>query len=115
MKTIEKPKMTCLQLTMAVMLNMLGSSIILMPTKLAEVGTMSILAWLVTISGATLDTVLRQGGYTLGADTRIYLDAVQAATPPMPSASPEASLRTSATASRSSLRTSQSPFRSSAI
>ncbi|MFR6028099.1 MAG: hypothetical protein ACLUHG_01550 [Sutterella wadsworthensis] len=40
-------------LTMAVMLNMLGSSIILMPTKLAEVGTMSILAWLVTISGAT--------------------------------------------------------------
>ncbi len=45
--------MTCLQLTMAVMLNMLGSSIILMPTKLAEVGTMSILAWLVTISGAT--------------------------------------------------------------
>ena len=30
MKTIEKPKMTCLQLTMAVMLNMLGSSIILM-------------------------------------------------------------------------------------
>ena len=53
MKTIEKPMMTCLQLTIAVMLNMLGSSIILMPTKLAEVGTMSILAWLVTISGAT--------------------------------------------------------------
>lgn len=53
MATIEKPKMTCLQLTMAVMLNMLGSSIILMPTKLAEVGTQSILAWLVTISGAT--------------------------------------------------------------
>ena len=51
--SVEKPKMTCLQLTMAVMLNMLGSSIILMPTKLAEVGTMSILAWLVTISGAT--------------------------------------------------------------
>lgn len=53
MALIEKPKMTCLQLTMAVMLNMLGSSIILMPTKLAEVGTQSILAWLVTISGAT--------------------------------------------------------------
>lgn len=49
----EKPKMTCLQLTMAVMLNMLGSSIILMPTKLAEIGTMSILSWLVTITGAT--------------------------------------------------------------
>ena len=34
----------------------------------------------VTVGGATLDTVLRQGGYTLGADTRIYLDAVQAGT-----------------------------------
>lgn len=50
---VQKPKMTCLQLTMAVMLNMLGSSIILMPTKLAEIGTMSILSWIVTISGAT--------------------------------------------------------------
>ena len=50
---IEKPKMTCLQLTMTVMLNMLGSSIILMPTKLAEVGTLSILAWFVTVTGAT--------------------------------------------------------------
>lgn len=53
MTTNTKPKMTCLQLTMAVMLNMLGSSIILMPTKLAEIGTMSILAWFVTIAGAT--------------------------------------------------------------
>lgn len=52
-KPAVKPKMTCLQLTMAVMLNMLGSSIILMPTKLAEIGTMSILSWIVTISGAT--------------------------------------------------------------
>ena len=48
--SVEKPKMTCLQLTMAVMLNMLGSSIILMPTKLAEIGTMSILSWVVTIT-----------------------------------------------------------------
>ncbi|MBP3437721.1 MAG: putrescine-ornithine antiporter [Sutterella sp.] len=53
MTTIQKPKMTCTQLTMAVMLNMLGSSIILMPTKLAEIGTMSILSWFVTITGAT--------------------------------------------------------------
>ena len=51
--SVKKPKMTCLQLTMAVMLNMLGSSIILMPTKLAEIGTMSILSWVVTITGAT--------------------------------------------------------------
>ena len=53
MTTIQKPKMTCFQLTMTVMLNMLGSSIILMPTKLAEVGTLSVLAWFVTVSGAT--------------------------------------------------------------
>ena len=45
--------MTCLQLTMSVMLNMLGSSLILMPTNLAEVGTMSLLAWGVTIIGAS--------------------------------------------------------------
>ena len=52
MAAIKKPKMTCLQLTMAVMLNMLGSSIILMPTSLAEVGTISLLAWGVTVTGA---------------------------------------------------------------
>ena len=52
-RAVTKPKMSCLQLTMAVMLNMLGSSIILMPTKLAEVGTLSILSWVVTITGAT--------------------------------------------------------------
>ena len=110
MKTIEKPKMTCLQLTMAVMLNMLGSSIILMPTKLAEVGTMSILAWLVTISGATtIAYVFAKCGMFSKKSGGIGGYAA------MPSASPEASLRTSATASRSSLRTSQSPFRSSAI
>ncbi len=38
---------------MATILNMVGSSIILMPTKLAEVGTMSIFAWIVTIIGST--------------------------------------------------------------
>lgn len=42
-----------MELTMATILNMVGSSIILMPTKLAEVGTMSILAWIVTIIGST--------------------------------------------------------------
>ena len=38
---------------MATILNMVGSSIILMPTKLAEVGTMSIFAWTVTIIGSS--------------------------------------------------------------
>ena len=45
--------MTCLQLTSSVMLNMLGAAIIFMPTKLAEIGTLSILSWIVTIIGAT--------------------------------------------------------------
>ena len=46
-------KMTWLQLAMTVMLNMMGSSIILMPTKLAEIGAVSIFAWVLTIAGAT--------------------------------------------------------------
>lgn len=46
-------KLTFMELTMATILNMVGSSIILMPTKLAEVGTMSIFAWIVTIIGST--------------------------------------------------------------
>lgn len=45
--------MTWVQLAMAVMLNMLGSSIILMPTKLAEIGSISIFAWVLTVFGAT--------------------------------------------------------------
>jgi putrescine:ornithine antiporter len=45
--------MTCVQLTASVMLNMLGAAIIFMPTKLAEIGTLSILSWIVTIIGAT--------------------------------------------------------------
>lgn len=47
-----KQKLTFLELTMATILNVVGSSIILMPTKLAEVGTMSIFAWIVTIIGS---------------------------------------------------------------
>lgn len=53
MKKNESGKMTCLQLTMVVMLNMLGASIILMPTKLADIGSQSILSWIVTIAGAS--------------------------------------------------------------
>lgn len=50
--TAPQKKLTFLELTMATILNMVGSSIILMPTKLAEVGTMSIFAWIVTIIGS---------------------------------------------------------------
>lgn len=50
----RKKKMGVLQLTMLTMVNMMGSGIIMLPTKLAQVGTISILSWLVTAGGATL-------------------------------------------------------------
>ena len=37
-------KMTVVQLTMLTVVNMLGSGIVLLPTKLAEVGAISILS-----------------------------------------------------------------------
>ncbi len=46
--------MGVVQLTILTMVNMMGSGIIMLPTKLAEVGTVSILSWLVTATGATL-------------------------------------------------------------
>lgn len=46
-------KMSVTQLTLLTALNMMGSGIIMLPTKLAEVGTFSILSWLVTATGST--------------------------------------------------------------
>ena len=48
-----KNKMGVLQLTTITMVNMLGSGIVILPANLAQVGTMSILSWLITASGAT--------------------------------------------------------------
>ena len=48
----EKNKMSVVQLTMITAINMMGSGIIMLPTKLAEVGTMSILSWVVTGLGS---------------------------------------------------------------
>ena len=48
----EKKKMSVVQLTIITAINMMGSGIIMLPTNLAEVGTMSILSWLVTALGA---------------------------------------------------------------
>lgn len=45
-------KMGVIHLTILTAVNMLGSGIIMLPTKLAEVGTMSILSWLVTAFGS---------------------------------------------------------------
>ncbi|WP_206424913.1 putrescine-ornithine antiporter [Neoactinobaculum massilliense] len=49
-----KKKMTVVQLTVVTMINMMGSGIIMLPTQLAKVGTISILSWVVTAGGATL-------------------------------------------------------------
>ncbi|MYV16477.1 putrescine-ornithine antiporter [Furfurilactobacillus milii] len=48
----EKKKMSVLQLTIITAINMMGSGIIMLPTNLAQVGTMSILSWIVTAGGA---------------------------------------------------------------
>ncbi|WP_395027865.1 putrescine-ornithine antiporter [Comamonas odontotermitis] len=48
----QTKKMTVVQLTMLTVVNMLGSGIVLLPTKLAQVGAISILSWLVTATGS---------------------------------------------------------------
>ncbi len=47
-------KMNVWQLTMLTAANMLGAGIIMLPTKLAQVGTISVLSWLVTAVGSLL-------------------------------------------------------------
>ncbi len=49
---VSKNKMSVLQLTILTTVNMMGSGIIMLPTKLAEVGTISILSWIVTAVGS---------------------------------------------------------------
>ncbi|PST65471.1 putrescine-ornithine antiporter [Shewanella algae] len=46
-------KIGVVQLTILTMVNMMGSGIIMLPTQLAQVGTISILSWLVTAAGST--------------------------------------------------------------
>jgi putrescine:ornithine antiporter len=48
----SKQKMGVVQLTLLTVVNMMGSGIILLPTKLAEVGTLSITSWVVTALGS---------------------------------------------------------------
>ena len=48
----ETKKMGVVQLTIITAVNMMGSGIIMLPAKLASVGTMSILSWLVTAVGS---------------------------------------------------------------
>lgn len=50
----KSKKMGVLQLTTVTAINMMGSGIILLPSKLAEIGTVSIFAWILASIGATL-------------------------------------------------------------
>jgi len=45
-------KMSVLQLTVLTAINMMGSGIVMLPSKLAQVGTISILSWVVTALGS---------------------------------------------------------------
>ena len=46
-------KIGVVQLTILTMVNMMGSGLIMLPTKLAEIGTISIVSWLVTAVSST--------------------------------------------------------------
>ena len=65
MKTTRR-KMSLVQLTFVTAANMLGAGIIMLPTKLAEVGTISIISWLITALGslALAMTFARCGMFT---------------------------------------------------
>jgi putrescine:ornithine antiporter len=48
----EQKKMTLVQLTFIVAVNMMGSGIIMLPTNMAKVGAISLLSWIVTAVGS---------------------------------------------------------------
>ena len=48
----QKKKMTLMQLTFIVAINMMGSGIIMLPTNMAKVGAISLLSWVVTAVGS---------------------------------------------------------------
>ena len=50
---MDQPKrMSLIQLTFIVAVNMMGSGIIMLPTNMAQVGAISLLSWLVTAVGS---------------------------------------------------------------
>ena len=48
----QKKKMSLIQLTFIVAVNMMGSGIIMLPTNMAKVGAISLLSWVVTAIGS---------------------------------------------------------------
>ena len=49
---MPQKKMTLMQLTFIVAVNMMGSGIIMLPTNMAQVGAISLLSWVVTALGS---------------------------------------------------------------
>ncbi|WP_174919247.1 putrescine-ornithine antiporter [Acetilactobacillus jinshanensis] len=49
---MHEKKMNVFQLTVVTIINMMGSGIVLLPANLAEVGTISVLSWVITFAGA---------------------------------------------------------------
>ena len=49
---MQQKKMTLIQLTFIVAVNMMGSGIIMLPTNMARVGAISLLSWVVTALGS---------------------------------------------------------------
>lgn len=50
--SVNNKKMSVIQLTVLTFINMAGSGIIMLPSKLAQVGTISVLSWLITALGS---------------------------------------------------------------
>ena len=48
----QQKKMNLMQLTFIVVVNMMGSGIIMLPTNMAQVGAISLLSWVVTAVGS---------------------------------------------------------------
>jgi putrescine:ornithine antiporter len=52
MEQVQEKKMSLMQLTVIVAVNMMGSGIIMLPTNMAQVGAISLLSWIVTALGS---------------------------------------------------------------
>jgi putrescine:ornithine antiporter len=52
MEQVQEKKMSLMQLTVIVSVNMMGSGIIMLPTNMAQVGAISLLSWIVTALGS---------------------------------------------------------------
>ena len=72
----QSNKMSVMQLTILTAVNMMGSGIIMLPTKLAQVGALSIVSWLVTAVGSMCIRDSTYGVSLVFANTAIAISAV---------------------------------------